>query len=144
MFAIDTNILIYAHFERYPQHTKAQEFCAQHLFGTQDWCMGWQVLYEYIRVTTHPRVHEKALSFGEALKDLQPYLNAINCHVLTETPQHLHLLAELQEKFPRLAGNILHDCHYATILREHGVNLLYTADSDFRQFGFLKVIDPTS
>jgi len=40
------------------------------------------------------------------------------------------------------AGNLVPDAHVATILREHGVRRIYTADTDFRKFDFLKVINP--
>ncbi len=143
MFAIDTNILIYAHFARYPQHDKARQFCRSRLFGGEEWCMGWQVVYEYLRITTHPRVHETPLTFAAALADLQPYIHATNGHVLTQTPQHPVVLAALQEEYPQVRGNLMHDCHYAALLRENGVPRLYTADVDFKQFTFLKVSDPT-
>jgi len=40
------------------------------------------------------------------------------------------------------AGNLVPDAYVATILREHGVRRLYTADTDFRKFDFLEVINP--
>jgi predicted nucleic acid-binding protein len=39
-------------------------------------------------------------------------------------------------------GNLVPDAHLATILRQHGVNVLYTNDSDFRKFTFLEVRNP--
>lgn len=34
--------------------------------------------------------------------------------------------------------------HIAALLRQHGVDRIYTADSDFRKFAFLEVINPLS
>jgi hypothetical protein len=34
------------------------------------------------------------------------------------------------------------DAHLAALLRQHGENILYTDDRDFRKFGFLKVRNP--
>jgi predicted nucleic acid-binding protein len=45
---------------------------------------------------------------------------------------------------PATAGNLVHDCHYAALLREHGIKRLYTADADFKRFDFLDVVDPTT
>ena len=36
----------------------------------------------------------------------------------------------------------MHDCHYAALLKEHAVKEIATADSDFKKFDFLKVINP--
>jgi len=33
VFAVDTNIFVYAHFDRYPQHDKARRFCEQQLLA---------------------------------------------------------------------------------------------------------------
>lgn len=144
MFAIDTNILVYAHFERYPQHRKARQFCQERLFGADEWCLAWQVCYEYVRIATHPAVHDEPLTFAAALADLRPYLAARTCHVLAHGPGHLQTLEALVRQLPRARGNFVHDCHYAALLRDHGVRTIYTADQDFRRFDFLEVIDPTT
>jgi hypothetical protein len=43
--------------------------------------------------------------------------------------------------FP-VRGNLVPDAHLATILRQHGVGTLYSADTDFRKFEFLEVVNP--
>jgi predicted nucleic acid-binding protein len=40
------------------------------------------------------------------------------------------------------AGNLFHDIHTATLMREHGVREIITADTDFLQFRFLTVSNP--
>lgn len=144
MFAVDTNIFIYAHFDRYPQHDKARRFCEERLLAGGDWCMGWQVFYEYLRITTHPRIHDSPLTITGAMNDLSPYVESDNCHMLAHTPQHHQVVVAVAENAPHVAGNLVHDCHYAALLREHGVKTLYTADTDFKKFGFLNTIDPTA
>ena len=39
-------------------------------------------------------------------------------------------------------GNAVPDAHVATLLRQHGVNRVYSTDADFRKFSFLEVINP--
>jgi uncharacterized protein len=144
VFAVDTNVLVYAHFELYSQHAKARAFCEQILSApTDDWCIGWQVVYEYVRLTTHPSVHRVPLTVEQALADLQPYLACEWGHLLVHTPQHMPVLAAMASAMPTARGNFIHDLHYATLLREHGVEQIYTADSDFKKFDGLEVIDPT-
>jgi toxin-antitoxin system PIN domain toxin len=145
MFAVDTNLLVYAHFDLYPRHKKARRFCRERLLGGGDeWCMGWQVCYEYLRIVTHPRVHQKPLTLNEALADLDPYLSSDECHLLMETAQHREILASVARDVPGVTGNLIHDCHYAALLKEHRVRTIYTADEDFKRFPFLKVVDPTA
>lgn len=144
MFAVDTNILIYGHFPGYPQHRKARDFCQRLLSEKPDWCLGWQVVYEYLRITTHPSVHLAPLSLAQALDDLEPYLAAPACHLLLPTPQHKPVLHAVVAEQPTARGNFVHDVHYAALLREHGVKRIYSADSDYRKFAFLEVVDPTA
>lgn len=144
MFAVDTNILIYAHFDSYPQHEAARAFCSDELLsGASDWCLGWQTVYEYARIVTHPKVHQRPLTLEAALADLRPYLECPGCHLLTHTPQHYQILEAVVRDVPTISGNLIHDCHYAALLKEHGVSVLYTADTDFKRFAFLRTIDPT-
>jgi uncharacterized protein len=143
MFAVDTNVFIYAHFELYPQHVKAREFCSTLLSAGDDWCIAWQVVYEYVRITTHPSIHKIPLTIARALADLDPYLSVEHGHLLNHTEQHRPVLEAVASSTPTARGNFIHDVHYATLLREHGVSRIYTADSDFEKFGFLEVIDPT-
>jgi predicted nucleic acid-binding protein len=39
-------------------------------------------------------------------------------------------------------GNLVPDAHLAALLRQHGVETLYTHDRDFLKFPFLHVRDP--
>jgi toxin-antitoxin system PIN domain toxin len=142
MKAIDTNIFIFAHFEEFKQHEKARTFC-KNLAKDSDWCIAWQVYYEYLRITTHPSILKKPLTVAEAIEDLKPYFELDNFYVLTETPKHKETTEMIFKSFPSAKGNIIHDCHYATLLKEHGIATIYTADTDFKKFDFIKVVDPT-
>jgi predicted nucleic acid-binding protein len=39
-------------------------------------------------------------------------------------------------------GNLVHDAHTAILMREHGIREIYTRDTDFHRFSFLRVVDP--
>ncbi len=143
MFAVDTNIFLYAHFEQFSQHKKARIFCKDLLTNTKPWCMGWQVYYEYLRITTHSRILLRPLSINDALADLQPYLELDTLYILSHTAQHRQISSDLFSQIKSAKGNFIHDCHYAALLKEYGVKILYTADMDFKKFNFLEVIDPT-
>jgi len=53
----------------------------------------------------------------------------------------LQVYREVTGAFP-VRGNLVPDAHLAALLRQHGVQRLYTADADFRKFTFLEVRDP--
>ena len=44
--------------------------------------------------------------------------------------------------FAGIYGNLVPDAHIATILRQHGVRRFYTADTDFKKFDFIEVVNP--
>ena len=56
MFAVDTNVLVYAADE----HASAHAHCRQLLEGWRRqqaaWYVTWSILYEFLRVVTHPKV----------------------------------------------------------------------------------------
>jgi hypothetical protein len=62
--------------------------------------------------------------------------------LLVETDRHAEVLEELARLHPRLAGSLLHDLHTAALMKEHGIPEIRTADTDFHQFPFLRVVNP--
>ncbi len=141
--AIDTNIFIYAHYELYPQHQAAHVFLKKLLSSGSPFYIGWQVYYEYIRITTHPKIHKIPLTFHQAAKEMGSYIDHPACELLHETSDHHRILMKIMDRLPSSSGNFIHDCHYATLLLENGIEKIATADTDFMKFDFLWVINPT-
>jgi len=142
-FALDTNILIYAHVPSFPEHRAARRFVEEHLVrGISTFYLSWQIVYEYLRIMTHPNVLDRPLTASEAATHLDPYLNNPRCRLLVETDRHRQVLEHVLKTVPAAKGNFMHDCRYAALLREYGVETIVTADLDFRKFGFLDVINP--
>ena len=54
----------------------------------------------------------------------------------------MEVLTDIIGGLSHSAGNLFHDVHTATLMREHGVPEIMTADNDFLQFDFLKVTNP--
>lgn len=140
--ALDTNILIYAHHDQFAEHRAVREFLTELMGKPDSYFVSWQVCYEYIRLTTHSRVLTKPLTAREALADLVMYLNDPRCQVLVETVAHRQALQQIFKALPSARGNFTHDCHYAALLMEHGIERIATADADFKKFDFLDVINP--
>jgi len=69
-------------------------------------------------------------------------LSSPGFEVLRPTRRHRAVLSQVLAEIPNLRGNLLHDVHTATLMREHGVSRICTRDADFRRFPFLSILDP--
>jgi toxin-antitoxin system PIN domain toxin len=141
-FLVDTNILAYAVNRDCDEHRAAAAALEGWLAGTIPWALTWNVVYEFLRIATHPRVFRRPLSADQALAFLDPILAADVVTVLGPTPRHETLLRATVRQFGKPAGNLFHDLHTAVTMREHGVSEIMTADTDFRKFPFLTVTNP--
>ena len=140
---VDTNILVYAVHEESERHARAKEFVEARRAG-EGFCVSWSILYEWLRVVTHPRVFARPLAPEAAQGFVQALVSDPAVDVLVETSFHGRFLQEVMADAPPLRGNIYHDVHTATLMREHGLSVIATADLHFRLFPFLKAVDPTA
>ena len=142
MFVVDTNILIYAAIEEFPEHRTARELVEQWRNETRPWGCTWSIIYEFLRVVTHRSVFERPLSTAEAWSFIEHLMEALTFRVIAETSRHEEVLGLMIAEYPRLAGNIMHDLHTAALMKEHGVTEIRSADTDFQKFKFLRVVNP--
>jgi uncharacterized protein len=142
VFVVDTNLLLYAVNPDADEHSVARALLDEWRADDQPWFLTWGIAYEFLRVSTHPKVFPKPLMLARAQEWLDVLLRTPGLSVLLETDRHREVLREIAEEYPRLKGNILHDTHIAALMREHGVTEIRTADTDFHQFDFLTVVNP--
>jgi toxin-antitoxin system PIN domain toxin len=141
VIAIDTNVLVYARREEVPHHAAARRILVELAEGSTPWALPWPCVYEFLRVITHPRVFQPPTELDAAVEDLTSLLESPALVLLGEGPAHLgHLRRAVLGG--RASGNLAHDAHIAALLREHGVEELWTADRDFARFAGLRVRDP--
>ena len=142
MFAVDTNVLVHAMDEDSPFHAA----CAPALerWRTQPgvWFVAWSVLYEFLRVVTHPRAMRRPLSVRAGWAIVESLLASPGLRVLVPTPRHAEVARAVIEETPGLTGNLAHDAHIAVLMREHGIRRIYTRDANFFRFPFLEPVDP--
>lgn len=140
--ALDTNIFIYAHHEQFPEHSRVRSFFENLLKKPDSIYWSWQIYYEYLRIVTHSKVLVIPLSLSEAKGGLSSYLADSRFQILIETSDHASFFHEICVSLPSARGNFIHDCHYAALLKEHGIDQIVTTDMDFKKFDFLKIINP--
>jgi toxin-antitoxin system PIN domain toxin len=142
VLAVDTNVLIYAADAASPFHSRCRAWLERQRSQSGAWYTTWPILYEFLRVTTHPRVMRQPWSAHQAWDFVTALLASPGLSVLVATERHRDVVDEVLAELPHLAGNLLHDTHTAVLMREHGIRRVCTRDTDFNQFPFLEVVDP--
>ena len=136
-FVIDTNILLYAVNRACPEN----ELCLNFLRGivaSGDSCfVPENIIYEFLRVATHPRVFPQPLRASEAVGFLDALLSVSNFRVLGATERHWSSLRALIAELGEPSGNFFFDVHTVALMREHGIRRIASADNDFAKFSGL-------
>lgn len=143
MRAVDTNVLVAAHVETVPEHETAHDLLILLAQDDLPWAIPWPCVYEFLRVTTHPRIFHPPLPIDHALRSIRALLESPTLLLLSETPRH----AEVMERVvagARATGNLVHDAHIAALCLEHGVREILTGDRDFARFEGLSLTNPFS
>ncbi|PIE00919.1 MAG: hypothetical protein CSA79_01805 [Thiothrix nivea] len=144
MYALDTNLLVYAHNIDSPLHASARQFLESE-FNRRDEagdfavCIPSQALLEFLNTITWSRL-ETPLAMPDAVAVVQYYLDS-GIPVIYPKSSQLHtvltLLASVSSR-----KNIF-DAGLAATLRDNGITGLYTLNvKDFKHFDFLDVVNP--
>lgn len=142
MIVVDTNVLVYAADEESPFHRECRHWLEQQRARVDAWYTTWPIVYEFLRVTTHPRVMRRPWNLPDAWQFVRALTASPGLGMLVPTDRHAEVAGQVVVEFPRLAGNLLHDAHTAILMREHGIRRICTRDADFHRFNFLEVVDP--
>jgi toxin-antitoxin system PIN domain toxin len=142
VLVVDTNVLVYAADRDSPFHAASRAWLERQRVRADAWYTTWPILYEFLRVTTHPRVMRRPWGAPAAWDFVSVLLASPGLGVLVHTQRHAEVAEQVIAEFPHLAGNLLHDAHTAILMREHGIRRVCTRDTDFHRFPFLEVVDP--
>lgn len=142
MFVVDTNVLLYAADADSEFHEPCRDLIERARGQAAPWFLTWGICYEFLRVSTHPRVYRRPWTSAMAWRFVETLLACPNVSILTATRRHAAVLGQCLEELPDVRGNLVHDLHIAALMREHGIARIVTRDSDFHRFAFVEVIDP--
>jgi toxin-antitoxin system PIN domain toxin len=142
VLVVDTNVLVYAADGDSPFHAACRGWLERQRGRADAWYTTWAILYEFLRVTTHPRVMRRPWNAPQAWNFVARLLDSPSLSVLVATQRHPTVAEQVIGEIPHLAGNLLHDVHTAILMREHGIRRICTRDADFHRFPFLEVVDP--
>lgn len=139
MTLIDTNILLYAINKDDPRSDSACMMLESLANEERSWALSWSIVYEFLRVATHPRVFPSPMKIEEAWSFIVALLRQSSGLMLVETSDHAEVTARCLREAPRIQGNLMHDFHLAVLMREHGVTQVLTEDRDFLMFPWIEI-----
>jgi uncharacterized protein len=144
MFVVDTNIFVYAVDRDSPFHSACRKKLEEWRRLHSPWYATWGIMYEFLRVITHPRVFHHPWAASQAWGFIEAILASPSFGLLVPTARHVEVAADIIKKSTFLRGNLLYDAQTAVLMREHGIKRIYTRDTDFHRFRFLEPVDPTA
>jgi toxin-antitoxin system PIN domain toxin len=133
MIAVDTNILIYAHREEFPQHAAAVNRITTLATGAAPWGVPVFCLGEFIRVVTHRKILTPPSSTQQAIDFIDALATSESFRVLLPDAAYWSELRAILIG-SRVSGNLAFDAQIAAICQRDGAVLL-TQDRDFATLG---------
>lgn len=142
VYAVDTNILVYAHRREGAEHRAAARVLRELAEDSEPWAVPWPCVYEFFSVVTNPRIwKESASTPRQAWAQLEAWLGSPSLRLLAETEEFTSVLAQFLTR-PRVRGPVVHDARVAALCVAHGVETLLTRDRDFSLFSELSTRNP--
>jgi toxin-antitoxin system PIN domain toxin len=142
VFVVDTNILVYAAGVDLELHAPCRNLLETWVARPSPWYITWGIVYEFLSVTTQPRVFREPWPLAQSWQFVASLLASPSLGFLIPTDRHAAVAAEVFGEIPHLRGRLLHDAETAVLMREHGIRRIYTRDTHFHRFPFLEPIDP--
>jgi uncharacterized protein len=141
VIAFDAGLLAVAVNRGAPGHVRAARAIESLANGDRPWGLPVSEAHAFLRLVTHPHRVGRPLRPEEAAGVLDALLGAPSGHLLVPTARHAEVLREVLEFLPagEPAPALLET---VTLLREHGVREVLSADPALHRFPFLTPRDP--
>lgn len=140
MIAVDTNLLVYAHRARTPEHARAQKAIERAAASSRGWGMASAVLPEFWSVVTHPASEGGPSTPAQAAAFVRALTNA-GALVWLPGPGFGERLLQTASDL-RVGGPRIFDLQIALTAFEGGATELWTHDAAFITVPGLRVHDP--
>lgn len=139
---IDTNILVYAHFQDSSHYRSAYDLLERGREIDAELYVTPQVIAEFYAVVTHPKRVSNPFTAAEAVAAIEQVLSLPGISLL-------HPSSNVVERWLQLArdhsiiGNNIFDVQLIATMLSRDVRRIYTFDeSDFRVFSEIEVLQP--
>ena len=137
---LDASVLVYASNEAEPVHKDARDLLSRLAVGPELVYLFWPVVLGYLRIVTHPAILPRPLSPREATANVESLLDRPHVRTAGEGEGFWKLFRATGQD--RARGTEVPDTHLATLMRQHGVRVIYTRDRGFRRFPGIDPVDP--
>ena len=140
MIIPDINLLLYATITGFPQHERSRAWLEDVLNGTDLVGLTSPAVFGYIRIGTHGRVLDSAMTVADALDRVRDWLAQPNVRFVVPGSRYLEIAFRLLES-TGAAANLTTDVQLAAYAIEQDADL-YSNDTDFGRFPDLRWVDP--
>lgn len=142
MIIVDSNILIYAYTDSFPQHAGARAWLNRQLNAPTRLGLPWTSLLAFLRVSTNRRLFDRAAPIAEAWQQVVEWLDCDPVWIPEPGEKHAEILGVLLVS-ASAEGNLVPDAHLAALAIEHGLTLC-SSDRDFARFPGLRWENPVA
>ncbi len=138
---IDVNVLLYSSDESSTFHAKAVELVRRLADGPEMLYLFWPVLMGYLRISTHSAIFARPLSVTAAMENIEQLLARPHARVAGEQ-QDFWRVYRMTTSGTVVTGDLVPDAHLVALMRENGVDTVWSHDRDLRKFDGVRVRDP--
>jgi toxin-antitoxin system PIN domain toxin len=137
---VDTNVLLYAANADADAHPVARELLERLAGGPDLLYLFWPTIMGFLRIATHPAIFPHPYPPEQAVAAITGLVDRPNVRTPSEHEGFWGLYRSTAD--PQTRGNHIPDAHLATLMRQHGVTIIYTRDRDFRRYDGIDARDP--
>jgi uncharacterized protein len=139
---VDTNILLYAANADDESYSVARELLERLAGGPDLLYLFWPTIMGFLRIATNPAIFPDPSSPEQAVAAITALIDRPNVRTPSEQDGFWDLYRATAD--PQTRGNHVPDAQLATLMRQHGVKIIYTRDRDFRRYDGIDARDPFS
>jgi uncharacterized protein len=136
----DVNVLIYAHREDAPDHSRYAAWLRKLVEGDEPFAVAEVVLASFLRIITNAKIFDPPTPMETAIAFCQHLVECPGAVLVAPSRRHWDLFIEL---CANILGPLVTDAYLAALAIEHGCELI-TTDSDFARFNGLRWRHPLS
>ena len=142
MIAFDTNILVYAHRQDSPFHSRAQDCVKEEAEGEAPWAIPWPCVHEFLAIVTNPKIFKTPTPLESALAQISAWMRSPMLVLLGEEREGYWEVFCRITRAGKVHGAKVHDARIAAIARLHDVDELLSSDRDYSRFPELPCRNP--
>jgi len=138
---LDVNILLDASNADAPEHERAVALLRHLAAGPELVVVLWPTVMSYLRISTHPSVFSRPLAHTEAVANIEAFVSRPHVRLAAESPRFWEVYRHLAHDVPPRGNGVL-DAHLVALMVDHGVDIMWSRDRDFRKYPGIVLRDP--